>query len=73
MKKYLLPIALVLTIAVVAKSQEIKSTCAIQKGIKSTYAVQNVKTGKNLRPYNAGIDNGNKIVLYNHHEWKCMT
>lgn len=73
MKKYLLPIALVLTIAVVAKSQEIKSTCAIQKGIKSTYAVQNVKTGKNLRPYNAGIDDGNKIVLYNHHEWKCMT
>lgn len=38
-----------------------------------TYAIQNVQTGKNLRPYKAGTANGNQIVLYNHHKWKCMT
>lgn len=41
--------------------------------INGTYAIQNVKTGKNLRPYEAGGQDGNKIVLYNHVEWKCMT
>ena len=38
-----------------------------------TYAIQNTVTGKNLRPYDAGSHNGNRIVLYDHVEWKCMT
>jgi hypothetical protein len=41
--------------------------------ITGTYAIQNVKTGKNLRPYEAGGQDGNRIVLYDHVEWKCMT
>jgi hypothetical protein len=41
--------------------------------IVGTYAIQNTITGKNLRPYEAGSQNGNRIVLYNHVEWKCMT
>ena len=41
--------------------------------INGTYAIQNVKTGKNLRPYEAGRQDGNQIVLYDHVEWKCMT
>lgn len=41
--------------------------------IQGTYAIQNVATGKNLRPYEAGKATGNKIVLYNHHSWKCLT
>ena len=41
--------------------------------ISGTYAIQNIKTGKNLRPFEAGSQDGNKIVLYNHVEWKCMT
>jgi hypothetical protein len=41
--------------------------------ITGTYAIQNIKTGKNLRPYEAGRQDGNKIVLYDHVEWKCMT
>ena len=41
--------------------------------IKGTYAIQNSTTGKNLRPYEAGSHNGNRIVLYGHVEWKCMT
>jgi hypothetical protein len=41
--------------------------------INGTFAIQNVRTGKNLRPFEAGSQDGNKIVLYNHIEWKCMT
>lgn len=39
----------------------------------SRFAIQNVQTGKNLRPFEAGKANGNKLVLYHHHRWKCMT
>lgn len=38
-----------------------------------TYAIQNIKTSKNLRPFEAKKDDGNRIILYNHHWWKCMT
>jgi hypothetical protein len=41
--------------------------------IIGTYAIQNTSNGKNLRPYEAGGQNGNRIVLYSHVEWKCMT
>ena len=38
-----------------------------------SFAIQNVQTGKNIRPYNSGTSNGNRIVLYDHNEWKCLT
>jgi len=41
--------------------------------IKGSFAIQNVQTGKNIRPYNSGTSNGNRIVLYDHNEWKCLT
>ena len=41
--------------------------------ISGRYAIQNIQTGKNLRPYDANSADGTKIVLYNHVEWKCMT
>ena len=46
---------------------------ASSQAISGTFAIQNTTTGKNLRPYEAGGQNGNRIVLYNHVEWKCMT
>ena len=49
------------------------SVFAIAQPISGTFAIQNTVTGKNLRPYDAGNQNGNRIVLYNHVEWKCMT
>ena len=48
-------------------------TFAFSQIITGTYAIQNINTGKNLRPFEAGSQNGNRIVLYNHVEWKCMT
>jgi hypothetical protein len=49
------------------------SVFAIAQSFSGTYAIQNTETGKNLRPYDADNQNGNRIVLYNHVEWKCMT
>jgi hypothetical protein len=46
---------------------------ASSQTIIGTYAIQNTTSGKNLRPYEAGGQNGNRIVLYSHVEWKCMT
>lgn len=49
------------------------SSFIISQKISGTYAIQNTVISKNLRPYDAGNQNGNRIVLYNHVEWKCMT
>ena len=49
------------------------SVSTFAQTIDGTFAIQNTVTGKNLRPYEAGGQNGNRIVLYNHVEWKCMT
>ena|SRR6218665_874124 len=38
-----------------------------------TFAVQNISSGKNLRPFQAGREDGNRIILYDHHSWKCLT
>ena len=62
--KKLLAIVAVITLAIVFVNAQT---------ISGTYAIQNTVTNKNLRPYDAGNQNGNRIVLYNHVEWKCMT
>ncbi len=38
-----------------------------------TFAIQNVGSGKNLRPFEAGRHDGNRVVLYDHHWWRCLT
>jgi len=40
---------------------------------KNTYAIQNVKTGKDIRVHDAGIEDGRKIILYDHKNWECIT
>ena len=39
----------------------------------NTYAIQNQKTGLNIRPYNAGIADGVRVVQYKPANWECMT
>lgn len=46
---------------------------SVAQEIKGRFAIQNLQTGKNLRPYEAISENGNKMVLYPHVAWKCMT
>lgn len=38
-----------------------------------TFAIQNIASGKNLRPFEAGRQDSNQIVLYDHYSWKCLT
>lgn len=38
-----------------------------------TFAIQNIGSGKNLRPFEAGRQDGNRVILYDHHAWKCLT
>jgi hypothetical protein len=37
------------------------------------FAIQNVQTGRCLRPYNAGFHDDNHVILYDHHNWECIT
>jgi len=39
----------------------------------NTFAIQNVKTNKDIRVHNANINDETKIILYTHHNWECMT
>lgn len=39
----------------------------------NTYAIQNVKTGKDIRVFNANYKDETKIILYSHNNWECMT
>jgi Acetyltransferases, including N-acetylases of ribosomal proteins len=62
-----------------AIERRLEDTEKKQEVIRGTFAVQNIKSGKNLRPNpevssaEKFVANGNGIVLYPHAEWKCMT
>lgn len=51
----------------------------IYKGIKlkqdkvNTYAIQNIKTDKCIRPYKADFQDDNKVILYKLNNWECIT
>ncbi|MGL5682809.1 MAG: RICIN domain-containing protein [Marinifilaceae bacterium] len=44
-----------------------------KRGFENSYAIQNVAFDRDLRIYNAKIDNGAQLVVYSHHNWECMT
>lgn len=44
-----------------------------KRAYENTYAIQNVGTGKDIRVYNAGNDDGTKIISYSHNNWECLT
>lgn len=46
---------------------------AVAQEAGSSYAVQNVASGKDLRPQGANAADGTGIVTYDHWAWKCMT
>lgn len=39
----------------------------------NTYAIQNIRTGKCIRPYNAGNEDGTNIISYDLNNWECIT
>ena len=44
-----------------------------KRAYENTYVIQNVGTGKDIRVYNAGNDDGAKIISYSHNNWECLT
>lgn len=44
-----------------------------KRNYENTYAIQNVGNGKDIRVYNAGNEDGTKIILYSHNNWECIT
>ncbi|HLQ40772.1 MAG TPA: RICIN domain-containing protein [Tetragenococcus sp.] len=42
-------------------------------GTANAYMIQNVATKKVIRPYNAGIKDGNRIIQYTPENWECTT
>ncbi len=45
----------------------------LKKERKNTFAIQNVAVEKCIRPYNASFKEDEKVILYTHHNWECMT
>jgi hypothetical protein len=44
-----------------------------KRAYENTYAIQNIATGKVIRPYEAGNDDGTKIIQYSLNNWECLT
>jgi len=44
-----------------------------QQGVHRAFAIQNYGTNKNIRPRGANTADETNIILYPHHEWKCLT
>lgn len=59
--------------------QEMEETNTMQQTIKGSFAINNILSGKNLRPDPSSnsvevfVSDGNGIVLYPYEAWKCMT
>ena len=44
-----------------------------KRNYANTYAIQDVAVGKDIRVYNAQNEYGTPIVLYDQHNWECIT
>lgn len=77
MKKFLFIISIVIVvlfvIGVIVFGPRISKDIQKKRKYENTFAIQNVWSGKDIRVYNAGNENGTKIILYNHNNWECMT
>jgi len=66
-------IIIVFAIAAFMFGPRIRKDIKKKQNYENTYAIQNVGAGKDIRVYNAGNDNGTKIILYDHNNWECIT
>ena len=63
----------IIVIVIILFAPRIYKDIAKKRGFENSYAIQNVAFGRDLRIYNAKIDNGAQLVVYSHHNWECMT
>ena len=73
--KKALPVLSAILVLVLAVPIGLRHRKDIRKKLRyeNTYAIQNVQSGKNLRPLDAGTEDGTPIILYDHHNWECLT
>lgn len=51
----------------------IRKDISKKRNYANTYAIQNVAVGKDIRVYDAQNEDGTPIILYDHHNWECIT
>lgn len=73
MKVTLIILLILIGILVVVFGPRIYKDIQKKRNYANTYAIQNVGSGKDIRVHNAGNSNGTKIILYDHHNWECIT
>jgi len=73
MKIAFISLLILITLSAVVFCPRIYKDIKKKRNYANTYAIQNIKTGKDIRVYNARIDDEAKIILYSHHNWECMT
>lgn len=73
MKVALFILISIVVIAIILFLPRIYKDIVKKRGLDNTYASQNVATGRDLRIYNARINNGAQLIVYSHHNWECLT
>ena len=62
-----------IVISIIVFGPRISKDIKKKRAYENTYAIQNIATDKVLRPYNAGNDDGTKIIQYSLNNWECLT
>jgi hypothetical protein len=74
MKKIILIIsALLVLVFIVVIGIRVRKDIKKKLQFENTYAIQNVETGKALRPLNANYESGVEIISYPLKNWECIT
>lgn len=73
MKVTLIILLVLIAITAVVFGPRIHKDVQKKRNYANTYAIQNVASGKDIRVHDAGNDDGTKIILYDHHNWECIT
>jgi len=73
MKITFIILSVFMTLAAFAFMPRICKDIKKKRNYENTFAIQNIKTGKNIRVYNAENENETKIILYTHKNWECLT
>lgn len=60
-------------IAVVVLAPRMRKDIKKKLQFENTFAIQNVETGKALRPLNAQYENGVELISYPIQNWECIT
>lgn len=68
----LLP-TILLALAAIGLGPRMRKDIKKKLAFTNTYAIQNIENGKDIRVHDAGTEDGRKIILYDHHNWECIT